>query len=172
MQLELRRVRFATGGRRENFGLFSQSNTLLSAPGFAPCASIPHGLRGGVAMAMARSDGGMVAYLSGAGQIDMAALSAAGNITATITAGGAVSFANLAGGINISAALAGIGSISPPTPYGKGSITCSISIGAAPSAFDIAQAVITSTLTGVTAPNNVAEALKKTLKRDEYLGLS
>lgn len=140
--------------------------------GLEKVSSIPHGLRGGVALAMARSEGGMSAYLAGLGAISTATLNAAGNLTSSLTGTGNLSFANLAGGINISAVLGGNGSVNNALLPALGNLTCSISIGARPSAFDIAQAVWEELLTGHTTTNTAAKVLKDKLSRSDYIGLS
>lgn len=134
--------------------------------------SVPDGYRGGVALTMARSDGGMAGRLSGGGLFDTLNLTAIGVLTTLCTGSGVVSFANAAGGINISCAASGNGAVTAADMRGFAKLTCTISIGAQPSADDIAQAVLNASIAGNTSSGNVAEALKKTLKRDEFLGLS
>lgn len=134
--------------------------------------SVPDGYRGGVALTMARTDGGMAGRLSGGGLFDTLNLTAIGVLTSLASGSGIVNFANLAGGINISCAASGNGAITASDMRGFGRLTCTISIGAQPSADDIAQAVLNASIAGNTSSGNVAEALKKTLKRDEFLGLS
>ncbi len=165
------RCRFT--GANSFVGLCSSFRPLnmFAASGVDKISSIPHGLRSGVAIALARSDGGMAAYLLGVGSstTDLVAL---GNIGSTLSGVGAVSFGNLAGGINISSTIAGSGSISNAPPLAFGNIACSISIGARPSAFDIAQAVWEELLTGHTTSNTAAKILKDKLSRNDYIGLS
>lgn len=158
-------------GLRTAFGTFASGESLLSATGIDKVASIPHGLRGGVALSMARSDGGLASYLSGAGAV-VADLQATGNLDATLAGSGTVTFANLAGGKNLEALITGTGTISNAPLPAFGNITCSISIGARPSAFDIAQAVWEELLTGHTTSNTAAKILKDKLSRNDYIGLS
>ena len=102
----------------------------------------------------------------------VANLTASGNLTGPSTGSGNITFANLAGGVNISVALAGTCSITSADLRGKAAIIGHIFIGAQPSADDIAEAVINKVVSGSTASGTVAEGLKKTLKRNEFLGLS
>ena len=157
---------------RTSFGLFSRGSTLLATvQGISKSASIPHGLRGGVAMAPAISDGGLACYITGIGAT-VADLRATGNINGTITSSGTVSFGNLAGGKNISSTITGTGTVSNAPLPAFGNLTCSISIGARPSATDIAQAVWEELLTGHTTSGTAAKVLKDKLSRNDYIGLS
>jgi len=134
--------------------------------------SVPDGYRGSTAYAMAISDGGMMSRSTSGGGVAVADLSALGNLTGPASGIGQITFANLAGGIDISVALAGTCSITSADLRGKAAIIGRIFIGAQPSADDIAEAVINKVISGSTASGTVAEGLKKTLKRDEFLGLS
>lgn len=140
--------------------------------GLDPKTSVPDGYRGGVAMAMARSDGGMAGRLFGEGSFTLTNMTATGVLTSLVSGYGTIASSNLAGGINISCVASGNGAITASDIRGFGKLTCTISIGAQPSADDIAQAVLNASIAGNTSSGNVAEALKKTLKRDEFLGLS
>lgn len=173
------RVKFIGGGavsvgRGANRALSRTSwpNFSMSLGGVDAKTSIPDGMRGGVALMMARSDGGMVARLTGGGLCDVLNLTATGNIESDLTSTGTIGYANLAGGINISSTITGGATLDSTDLRGKARLVCNISIGAQPSADDIAEAVIGKIITGSTQPNTVADALKKTLKRDEFLGLS
>lgn len=156
---------------RTAFGLFSRNNSLLSVTAVDKAASIPHGLRGGVALAMARSDGGLAAYLTSVGSIT-ANISALGVMDGLAAGVGSISFANLAAGKNMIASIAGVGTLTNASLLAKGNLTCSISIGAQPSAFDIAQAVWEELLTGHTTSGTAAKVLKDRLSRNDYIGLS
>lgn len=120
---------------------------------------------------MSRSDGGLAAYLSGVGTAS-ADLNATGNVAGVLAGVGSVSFGNLAGGINMSSALAGVGTIINAPAVAFGNLTCSISIGARPSATDIAQAVWEELLSGHTTAGTAAKKLKDGLTRNDFLGLS
>lgn len=157
-------------GFRTAFGAFAQQDSALDRLGFARSSSVPHGYRGGVAWAMAITDGGMSAYLSGVGAIN-ADLNATGNLTSSLAGAGSIAFANLAGGINMSAALAGVGSIANAPLPAFGNLTCSISIGARPSATDIAQAVWEELLSGHNTAGTAAKKLKDGLTRNDFIGL-
>lgn len=173
------RVRF-TGGTAAGLGRGSTRDLCNTSwldlartfGGLNAKTSVPDGYRGGVALTMARSDGGMAGRLSGGGLFDTVDLTAIGVLTTDCTGSGAVNFANAAGGVNISCAASGNGAVAAADMRGFGRLTCTISIGAQPSADDIAQAVLNASVAGNTSSGNVAEALKKTLKRDEFLGLS
>lgn len=61
----------------------------------------------------------------------------------------------------------------PPAPLPAfGNLTCSISIGARPSATDIAQAVGEELLIGHTTAGSAAKKLKDDLTRNDFIGLS
>lgn len=158
-------------GFRTSFGTFARGNSALGNLGFARTSSIPHGLRGGVAMQMAITDGGISAYIAGLSST-VAPLDATANLTSTLTGSGTVTFGNLAGGINVSTTLTGSGTVSNAPLPAFGNLTCSISIGARPSATDIAQAVWEELLTGHTTSNTAAKILKDKLSRNDYIGLS
>lgn len=159
-------------GATREFSLSPRLGIGIFAGGVNNKTSVPDGYRGGVAILMARSDGGMAGRLFGGGLFDTLDLRAIGVLTTLCTGSGVVNFANAAGGINISCAASGNGAITASDMRGFGRLTCTISIGAQPSADDIAQAVLNASIAGNTSSGNVAEALKKTLKRDEFLGLS
>ncbi len=133
--------------------------------------SVPDGYRGGVAISLARVDGGMSGAIISSGTLASVNLEALGVLTLLASGIGVTTGVNLAGGIGVSSLVSGSADMSSADARGKARISCTISIGAKPTAFDIAQAVITSSLAGVEAADNVANALKRTLKRDEYLGL-
>lgn len=134
-------------------------------------SSYPDGYRGGVAISMAKSDGGMACrILDNLGSF-ISDITATGNLESDTTGEGNVTNSNLAGGINISVTVNGDGTITVADMRGKARVSCTISIGAQPTAEDIAQAVWNFAVAGNTAPGNTAEYLKKTLKRDEFLGL-
>jgi hypothetical protein len=157
---------------RTSFGIFARASTMLGVTGLDKTASIPHGLRGGVATSMARTDGGLASYLSGSGATTTVGADAIGDLGSSLTGSGTVSFGNLAGGKNLAASLTGSGSISNAPLPAFGNIACSISIGARPSAFDIAQAVWEELLAGHTTAGTAAKTLKDKLSRNDYIGLS
>lgn len=158
---------------RTSFGLFSRGSTLLATvQGISKSASIPHGLRGGVALAPAISDGGLAAYITGSGTVTLANLNGNADMSGTLTGSGTISFGNLAGGKNMSTTITGSGTISNAPLPAFGNLTCSISIGARPSATDIAQAVWEELLTGHTTSGTAAKVLKDKLSRNDYIGLS
>lgn len=157
---------------RNAFGLFAVGSSLLATvQGIAKASSIPHGLQGGIALAPAISDGGMASYIT-ATSSSTSDLRATGNLNSAITASGTVSFGNLAGGNNISSTITGTGTVSNASLPAFGNLTCSISIGARPSATDIAQAVWEELLTGHTTSGTAAKVLKDKLSRNDYIGLS
>lgn len=156
---------------RIGFGLFARENNLLAALGFNRAASVPHGYRGGVALSLAITDGGLSAYLQGSSSIS-ADLNALGNLTSTLAGTSSISSANLAGGINMSASLAGTGTVSNAPLTAFGNLTCVIAIGATPSAFDIAQAVWGQSLDGFTATGTASKTLKDKLTKSDFIGLS
>ena len=167
------RCRFI-GGSIANLCL-SEGNTAASRfGGLNNKTSIPDGLQSGKAIFLALSDGGMVTrILNSFGTINLAGAGALGNITFNVAGTGGVLYSNLAGGINIySSAVNGAGTIGSLTPYGKAKISADISIGSRPTAQDIASAVWEELIAGHTSPGTTGESIKKTLKRDEFLGLS
>ena len=159
-------------GANRNLSLSPRLGIGIFVGGVNAKTSVPDGYRGGVATLMARSDGGMAARLTGSGAFSALNISGAGNIDADLTGSCSFNTVNLAGGVNISSNMTGGGSISSNDLRGKARLVCNISIGAQPSADDIAEAVIGKIITGATQANTVADALKKTLKRDEFIGLS
>lgn len=150
---------------------FSPWLGLATGTGLDPKTSVPDGYRAGVAIYPARSDGGMACRLSASGGYT-SGISAAGNMGITFGGLGATGTVNLAGGVNLLSSITGSGNLTSLDMRGKARLSCTISIGASPSAEDIAQAVWNFQVQGNTAPGNTAEYIKKTLKRDEYLGLS
>jgi len=157
------------GAGRQAFS--NPSQWIARAQAMNNTTSIPSGYRGGVAIALAMSDGGLAATIQGNGSIESANLAGLGVIAAVIPGSGSVSFGNLAGGLNAQAALAGVGTVSAPLVC-FGNLTCSISIGARPSATDIAQAVWEELLTGHTAAGSAAKKLKDGLTKSDFIGLS
>lgn len=137
--------------------------------GMNKATSVPSGYRGGVALVMAQADGGLAATLTGSSDI-AASISAAGNLSSALSGSGSLQFANLAGGLNASAVLSGGASLAAPLK-GKGNLTCSISIGARPSATDIAQAVWEELLSGHTTAGSAAKKLKDGLTKGDFLAL-
>lgn len=134
-------------------------------------SSVPDGYRVGTAIYPARVDGGMACRITGNLADIVSDITALGNLDSNLTGLGETGTVNLAGGVNISSNVSGLGSLSSLDMRGKARLSCTISIGAQPTAEDIAQAVWNFTVAGNTAPGNTAEYLKKTLKRDEFLGL-
>lgn len=170
-----------TGGSGTGLGIVPSARDRCQSPwirmartfgGTLKICSVPDGYRGGVATSLAIGNGGCAARLSGSSVFTDIDLRAIGVLTATPTGSGTVSFANLAGGVNIVCAATGYGSLTSTDMRAKAGLTCTINIGAQPTAEDIAQAVWNFILSGNTAPGNAAEKLKKTLTRDEFLGLS
>lgn len=133
--------------------------------------SVPDGYRGGVAMLMALSDGGMAARLNGSGAFGTLNLNATGNLTSDLAGSGTVTAANLAGGINMSTALTGGGTLSNLDMKAKAGLACSITIGAQPTAVDIAQAVWQQDITVFTDATSGGSQLKKKLTLAQFLGL-
>jgi hypothetical protein len=133
--------------------------------------SVPDGYRGGVALLMALSDGGMSARLFGSSAFDSLNLNAIGNLTSALTGSGTITAANLAGGINMSTALTGSGTLSNADMRGKASLAISITIGAQPTAFDIAQAVWQQDITVFSNATSGGSQLKKKLTLAQFLGL-
>ena len=166
------------GGTSTNHGLlasqrigFSPWFSLTNGTGLDSKTSVPDGYRLGTAIYPARSDGGMACRITGFGDFT-SSISATGNMESSLDGLGATGTVNLAGGVNLLSSITGSGTISSLDMRGKARLSCTISIGAQPSAEDIAQAVWNFQVQGNTSPGNTAEYIKKTLKRDEYLGLS
>jgi len=150
---------------------FSPWFSLTNGTGLDEKTSVPDGYRVGVAIYPARSDGGMACRLTASGSF-ISDITATGNLRGSIDGMGSTGTVNLAGGVNLLSSITGSGVLSSLDMRGKARLSCTISIGASPSAEDIAQAVWNFQVQGNTAPGNTAEYIKKTLKRDEYLGLS
>lgn len=166
------------GGSSTGNGLITSQRTAFSpwfgltlGTGVTSRSSVPDGYRVGTAIYPARVDGGMACRISGNLSSIVSNITALGNLDSTLTGLGQTGTVKLAGGVNISSNVSGLGSLSSLDMRGKARLSCTISIGAQPTAEDIAQAVWNFTVAGNTAPGNTAEYLKKTLKRDEFLGL-
>lgn len=151
---------------------FSPWFSLTNGTGLDRKTSVPDGYRVGVAIYPARSDGGMACRIIDSIGGFTSTIRASGNLTSSLEGSGATGTVNLAGGVNLLSSITGSGVLSSLDMRGKARLSCTISIGASPSAEDIAQAVWNFQVQGNTAPGNTAEYIKKTLKRDEYLGLS
>lgn len=133
--------------------------------------SVPDGYRGGVAMQMALSDGGMAARLNGSGAFGALNLNATGNLTSDLAGSGTITAANLAGGINMAIAITGGATLSNLDMKAKAGLACSITIGAQPTAVDIAQAVWQQDITVFTDATSGGNQLKKKLTLAQFLGL-
>lgn len=175
--LHAQRCRFigsATGGGRGATREFSLSPRLgigIFVGGVNAKTSVPDGYRGGVAMQMAMSDGGMAARLNGSGAFGALNLNATGNLTSDLAGSGTVTAANLAGGINMVTAITGGGTLSNLDMKAKAGLACSINIGAQPTAVDIAQAVWQQDITVFTDATSGGNQLKKKLTLAQFLGL-
>jgi hypothetical protein len=107
--------------------------------------SLPPG-RYETAFILPEKAGGLGCRMTGSGTV-AAAISATGNIASNLTGSGALA-ASGSRGVNLDADLSGSCATSF-TPQAKGHLTCDVSIGARPSAYDISQAVWTQTQAGL-----------------------
>lgn len=121
------------------------SQTMLAASfgGMDKRSSLPHGLDSRSALLMARTTGGLAAYLRGTSSLT-AAIGGIAVMNATLNGTGTVT-ANDNMGRFISAQLSGVGSVTAAMG-GVGNLSALISIGARPSATDIAEATLNGVL--------------------------
>lgn len=99
-----------------------------------------------------------------------APISAPGNMEMSTTGTGTVSSANLAKGRNLESSINGVGALTAPL-YPPARMSCTVSIGAQPSAFDIAQAVWEESLTGHATEGTSGAKMKALLTLAQFLGL-
>lgn len=121
------------------------SQTMLAASfgGMDKRSSLPHGLDSRSALLMARTTGGLSAYLRGAGTLT-GSIGGIGNLAASLAGAGTLT-ANANMGRFMSASLSGTSSLTAAIG-GVGNLSALISIGARPSATDIAESVLNGVL--------------------------
>ena len=90
----------------------------------------------------------LISILSGSGTISTANLSEIAIMLSNITGSGDVTASNLIGGINLLSSLSGNGNLSNTSLTGMAQLQCIINIGALPSSYDNAQAVMGSLVDG------------------------
>ena len=90
----------------------------------------------------------LVAILSGSGTISSTNLTEIAIMLANLTGSGDMNPANLAGGISILSSLSGSGDLTHAGLMGMAQLQCIINIGALPTAYDNAQAVMGSLVDG------------------------
>lgn len=111
---------------------------------------------GGLTQADLKSIGVLIASLAGQGEIAESTLTGVVPISATITSQGILYNANLAGGKYLQGTLQGNAALTAAMT-GKGNIEAVITIGASPSAYDIASAIWGAIASGNNVPGTMGE---------------
>lgn len=106
-------------------------------------------------------DGGIRVTLTGGGNL-AANVQGPANLSVVLTGGGSLTPPTLFGARSMSVTLTGGGSLVAPQIGAIANMRCVISIGARPSAFDIAQAVWLQDPNGVNLPNTMGKQAKDT----------
>lgn len=143
------------------------SNPLARFTALNQKSAIPDGYNRSY-IAPALKDGAMAAAIFASATVT-AESSATGNMESTI-AGAATLTANCAGAFPMSATIAGTASLTAGV-YSPANLACTISIGASPSAFDIAQAVWQQNLAAFNDAGSAGKETKDKLTLAQFLGL-
>lgn len=118
--------------------------------------SVPVGYHNG-ALILPISGGGIACYINGSSNL-LATIDGIG-ILASNLAGSSTFTANGALGRNLECTMQGNGAVTASIDA-KGWLTCTIQIGAQPSAFDIAQAVLNAVASQYNVPGTIGEAIQ------------